>query len=269
MKMCKSYRNVLWSSLILLIMCFNGYGQIAIGGDKIPKPNTDLTLGSANKGVLLNRVKLQSITSPAPLDGNSIKPGMLVYNTNVSTGLQEGLYYWTSDKRWSRMYVKTSPTREMSQVGFKTTSKEYIVPYSTDTKYLSVSIDQLDFVYEATETGDIFLELTVYAFFAERTSPKAGNTFCYTKVTDNSGKEIFNGITAISPYTLVTNEGLMPTQGYSNFVFSVEKGKTYTIRSTANEIYALGWIVLLGDYTVENNTLHSSMKVTFLSEPKL
>lgn len=252
-------------------MCFNGYGQIAIGGDKIPKPNTDLTLGSANKGVLLNRVKLQSITSPAPLDGNSIKPGMLVYNTNVSTGLQEGLYYWTSDKKWSRLYVKTSPTREMNQVGFLATSREYIVPYSTDNRPRSIDVDQLGFVYNATETGDVFLELTVYAFFNERTDLKAGNTFCYTVVKDNNGKGVFNGITAISPYTLVKNEGLMPTQGYSNFVFSVEKGKTYTIKTTANETWAQtsGWTVSLGDYMLGDNILHSTMKVTFLSEPKL
>lgn len=269
MKIFRNYINILYLSLLLVSFGYSGYGQIAMGSNTVPNPNTDLILGSANKGVLLNRVKLQSITSAAPLDVLHIKPGMLVYNTNVTTDLQEGLYYWTSKNNWSRMYVKSSPTREMNQIGFKETSKEYSVPYSTSSTPAFVNIDQLDFDYVATMSGDVFIELTVYAFFAENTSPKAGNTYCYTTVVDNTGKEVFKGITAISPYTLSSNEGLMPTQGYSNFVFTVEKGKTYHIKTTANETYASGWAVFLGDYTLAGNKLHSSIKVTFLSEPKL
>lgn len=258
--------------IILMIGINNSYGQFAVGGDKLPNPNADLTLGSDNKGALFNRVKLVSISSALPLDTASIVPGMIVYNTNVVDDLKEGFYFWTSAGKWSRMYVKTTPTREMNMVYFKETSKQYILPYSPSSsnpqKY--AAIDELDVEYIADVSGQVFIELTMYATFMDKTSIKAGNTFCYTKVTDNTGKEVFSGITAISPYNIVSNEGLMPTQGYSNFVFNVEKGKTYSIKTTANETYAgSSWTVLAGDYEVNSFKLHSSIKVTFLSEPKL
>ncbi|MDR2221178.1 MAG: hypothetical protein LBE34_00405 [Flavobacteriaceae bacterium] len=272
MKKNKCKRGLL--VILLLIGIGNSsYGQIAIGGDKLPNFNTDLTLGSDNKGVLLNRVKLVNANSASPLDANSIVPGMLVYNTNVVDELKEGFYFWTSAGKWSRMYVKTTPTREMNMVYFKETSKQYNLPYSPSNVNPPkvVAIDELNVDYVADVSGQVFIELTMYAAFQDKTAIKAGNTFCYTTVTEGGSKnETFKGITAISPYNVLDNEGLMPTQGYSNFVFNVEKGKTYAIRTTANETYAgAGWTVLAGDYVVNNLKLHSSIKVTFLSEPKL
>lgn len=275
------YKNTMMmnkcKSVLLLVLLLMGigssYGQIAIGDNKLPNFNTDLTLGSENKGILLNRVKLVNANSASPLDANSIVPGMLVYNTNVVDELKEGFYFWTSAGKWSRMYVKTTPTREMNMVYFKETSKQYVLPYSPENVKppKEVAIDELNVDYVADVSGQVFIELTMYATFQDKTAIKAGNTFCYTTVTEGVlKKETFKGITAISPYNIVNNEGLMPTQGYSNFVFNVEKGKTYAIRTTANETYAgSGWTVLAGDYVVNNLKLHSSIKVTFLSEPKL
>lgn len=66
--------------------------QVKIGDNPNSiNPSAILELESATKGLLLPRVELQSLTSPAPLSAHI--PGMHVYNTSNAEGLEAGEYF--------------------------------------------------------------------------------------------------------------------------------------------------------------------------------
>lgn len=251
------------SILSLFILIGNNlYAQIGFGTN-FPDVNADLTLGSENKGLLLNNVKLVSETSSSPLILKDMLPGMMVYNTTENSDFKEGIYYWTKDNKWSRMYVKTKPTRDMQFVTFKQTNTQVIITKSTST----TPVPELNFDYKSEKNGLLFLDYVLYALL-ENGKPKAGNVFCYTIVTDDSNTEVFKGITAISPYVVIENQGSNSSFGLSSFVFPVVKGKNYKIRLTTHETYASPHVVRVGDFRYGGQTAHSSMKVTFMSDPE-
>ena len=64
--------------------------QVGIGTDS-PDPDSDLTLASDDKGLLINRVELTSTSNASPLTAH-VK-GMVVYNTQTTGDVTEGLYY--------------------------------------------------------------------------------------------------------------------------------------------------------------------------------
>lgn len=254
-------RKFITFSICLILWTGNTlYAQLGLGTN-LPDINADLTLGSEDKGLLLNNVKLVSLNSASPLILKDMTPGMLVYNTTNNVDISEGVYCWTKENKWSRMYVKTKATRDMQFVVFKQTNSEITLNINKPVQ----SISDLDYEYKAEKNGLLFLDYVVYAQLSSG-KKKAGNTFCHTLVTDNLGDVVFKGITAISPYVVVDLQGKNSSFGLSSFVFNVEKGKTYTIRLTAQETYASsGYTVTVGNF-VYKQTARSSMKVTFMTE---
>ena len=71
-----------------------------------PSPSSSLDLGDTDKGLLINKVALQSLTDDTTIGGNEPN-GLLVYNTNATPGdLEEGFYFWQID-RWHLLKVDT------------------------------------------------------------------------------------------------------------------------------------------------------------------
>src|SRR5690606_15710461 len=68
---------------------FNLFAQVGIGTTN-PDAGSMLDISSSDKGVLLPRVDIGNLGSIAPLTGST--EGLLVYNTNPSTG--PGFFYW-------------------------------------------------------------------------------------------------------------------------------------------------------------------------------
>ncbi|MDR2221180.1 MAG: hypothetical protein LBE34_00415 [Flavobacteriaceae bacterium] len=258
---------------VFLILGGHSYAQVGFGTNN-PNPYADMTLGSENKGLLLNRVKLTSLNSAAPLKQESMAVGTMVFNTTVNQELQEGVYFWTKEKKWSRLYVKTTPTRDMQFVVFKQTSKTYSLPF----KPATLDITDLNYDYKAEEDGLLFLDYVIYGYIVGGVV-KAGNTFCYTTVTDDSNNQVFSGVTAISPYIVIDYQGKNSSFGLSSFVFPVKKGKVYKIRMKGHETFADTYTdmftdngkydIRIGDFSFSGQTSHSSLKVTFMSDPSL
>lgn len=73
--------------------------QVGINTES-PDPDSDLTLASDNKGLLLNRVALAQTTDPAPLSAHVA--GMTVYNTATSSDVTPGQYY-NDGTKWVRV----------------------------------------------------------------------------------------------------------------------------------------------------------------------
>ena len=75
------------------LFSLNTFAQVGIG-TTTPNGGAALDITSTNKGLLIPRVSLSSLTSLAPITGGQ-EPGMLVYNTNNAT--TKGFYYWNSN----------------------------------------------------------------------------------------------------------------------------------------------------------------------------
>jgi len=89
------FRKIFYSAIALLILqmsaSLSAQVKITDGASLDIDPNSILELESSNKGLLIPRVSLISLTLPAPLTV-PIPEGMLVYNKGGSVSL--GFYYW-------------------------------------------------------------------------------------------------------------------------------------------------------------------------------
>ncbi|HPQ09000.1 MAG TPA: hypothetical protein PK995_07205 [Bacteroidia bacterium] len=71
-----------------------------------PSGDAGLDVNFTDKGVLIPRVNLTSLTTYAPITGGGPTESMLVYNTNTTTG--KGYYYWNGG-RWVKLLVSGVP----------------------------------------------------------------------------------------------------------------------------------------------------------------
>lgn len=87
-------KNILTVILTLLSGTFS-YGQVGIGTNT-PDASSILDLSSANKGILIPRVALNSNTdvTTIPLPA----PGLLIYNTGVAALTTKGFMYWNGNE---------------------------------------------------------------------------------------------------------------------------------------------------------------------------
>lgn len=259
---------------IFYLVCFvvflthnmNTYSQEVVLGKGLPMKGQDLTFGSTDKAVLFNRVKLVDRNSPKPLSEDELSVGMLVYNTNITEELTEGFYFWSSEKKWFKLYNKTSPTRQMSLVKFKQTSKLYDLNWT-----VPVSISELDYDYSPIENGLVFLDYVLYVSTPLKNDVVATKTIFEAVVTDNNGKTVLKESIAIAALVVVKDAGFNSVTGVGAFSFDVIKGNTYKIRLNARDEYTgthkAVTKVQVGDFEYSSNRSHSSLKVTFLSEP--
>ncbi|AZB26420.1 hypothetical protein EG339_18430 [Chryseobacterium bernardetii] len=83
------------SLLISIIYTVLSSAQVGIG-TTTPDPNSDITLGSSNKGLLLNKVALASTTS------NVYSEGMFLYNTATTNDVTPGIYL-SNGSSWTKV----------------------------------------------------------------------------------------------------------------------------------------------------------------------
>ncbi|MGG7437264.1 hypothetical protein [Chryseobacterium arthrosphaerae] len=108
------------SFLILSVTSTMLYAQIGIGTPD-PDPNSDLTLGSGTKGLLLNRVVLTNTNSGV------FNAGMLVYNTATAEDVTPGAYI-SNGTVWTKLLTSKDEigTANSSPLVFKTNNVERI-----------------------------------------------------------------------------------------------------------------------------------------------
>ncbi|WP_312296805.1 hypothetical protein [Chryseobacterium sp.] len=108
------------SSLILSITSTLVFAQIGISTPD-PDPNSDLTLGSGNKGLLLNRIALTNTTS------GIFNAGMLIYNTTTAQDVTPGAYV-SNGTVWTKLLTSKDEigTTNLSPLVFKTNNVERI-----------------------------------------------------------------------------------------------------------------------------------------------
>lgn len=74
--------------------------QVGIG-TLSPNKSAQLEVAAKDKGILIPRVPLKSITDDVTISNGNVE-SLLVFNTNPSGTLSRGYYYWMDDK-WNRI----------------------------------------------------------------------------------------------------------------------------------------------------------------------
>ena len=76
---------------LTIITVFTVQAQVGIGTTS-PQAGSILDVVSTDKGILLPKVNITNLNTIAPITGGATE-GLLVYNTNASTGV--GFHYWS------------------------------------------------------------------------------------------------------------------------------------------------------------------------------
>lgn len=92
--------------LLFGAMIFSGLIHAQVGiGTLSPNKSTQLEIVANDKGILIPRVPLKSITDMVTISNGNVE-SLLVFNTNPSGTLKRGYYYWLDDK-WNRIVNET------------------------------------------------------------------------------------------------------------------------------------------------------------------
>lgn len=86
--------------LILIAICTTSYAQVGINNTN---PEAQLDITATDKGVLIPRVSLTSLSTASPVvnpTGGALATSTLVYNSNATLGV--GFYYWNGTK-WIKL----------------------------------------------------------------------------------------------------------------------------------------------------------------------
>lgn len=90
--------------------------QVGIG-TLSPNKSAQLEIAAKDRGVLIPRVALKSITDAVTISNGNVE-SLLVFNTNPSGTLSRGYYYWL-DNRWNRIINETDLGTVLKTVGLE------------------------------------------------------------------------------------------------------------------------------------------------------
>ena len=92
--------KILISLFVINLILFNVKAQVKIGAPGDPDINAVLELAGSSKGLLLPRLALAGLSSPAPL--STFTAGMVIYNTANVSDVRPG-YYYSDGLKWIRI----------------------------------------------------------------------------------------------------------------------------------------------------------------------
>ena len=100
--------------LLGLLLIFNSaFSQVGIG-TVTPEESAQLDISSRNKGLLIPRVYLESVTSQVPIEGD-LAEGLTVFNLTDTNGLEAGYYYWFSSI-WNKIAISSDIEGQLTDV---------------------------------------------------------------------------------------------------------------------------------------------------------
>ena len=87
--------------ILLLFLLVSGslFAQVGIGTEN-PNPSSQLDIQSSDRGILIPRIALTSITDQTSITAGNVE-SLLVYNSTTNNTLSPGYYYWFNGK-WQR-----------------------------------------------------------------------------------------------------------------------------------------------------------------------
>lgn len=159
-----NYLSKIWAYVccsifpLFFLLSFNAFAQVGIG-TITPNSNALLDINASAKpgGLLLPRVALSAINSPAPLT-NPIEPGMTVYNTataGVGVNAVSPGFYYHNGTQWVRIGVATvGPSTNWMLLGNAGTNPNTNFLGTTDNNALRFRTNNVN-RFEVTSTGNL------------------------------------------------------------------------------------------------------------------
>ena len=190
-----STKNFFISTLFSILFFAPMVAQVGIGTTS-PSAGAMLDITSSDKGVLLPRVDIVDLSTVAPIVGGATV-GLLVYNTNISSGV--GYYYWNGSS-WSAL-SGAAVNEDWELTGNSgttpgTSSGENYIG-TTDTQNLIIATD-------ATERIRILSDGRVAI---NNTAPSATNLLTVQAATNESAVNGFSSGTGIGVFGENTSSG--------------------------------------------------------------
>jgi hypothetical protein len=93
--------------ILLAFWCMTDVNaQFGVGTTE-PNRSAQLDVVSNNKGVLIPRIALKSLTDAETISTGNVE-SLMVFNTTSSTAITPGYYYWF-DGRWRKLLADNTP----------------------------------------------------------------------------------------------------------------------------------------------------------------
>lgn len=267
-------QNIMKSICLFIILFFSitiGYAQVGVNTES-PDADTDLTLGSIDKGFLPNKVELKAYNDPYPLS-SEIKNGTIVYNTKTVTPISEGLYFWQDDS-WRFLRSSDYKRQDYLLMSLKETGQNdvYTVPYNKD-----IELTSLQSTFTVPHSGSIMIRAVIYvkAYTSTKiTNPSIGNTFFRFQVTNvTTNTVIGNFVGACTPISFPTVSGSGDTVNNNPFSamalnsFEVEGDNTYSLQVFGQEGWNNNLEITAGTYLWRGYQANSVVQIDFISDP--
>lgn len=149
--------------LSALLLCFIVFGFNSANAQNIginatgaaPDAGAMLDISATNKGLLIPRISIPNLSSISPIVG-STTTSMLVYNTNVTTGL--GYYYWDGAK-WVSLSTDANAWKITGNAG-TTPGTNFIG--TTDAQALAFRVNNLERMRMLTD-GKVLVNTTAHS----------------------------------------------------------------------------------------------------------
>lgn len=265
--MCyKKYTKHIFLSISLLFSSIYCYSQVGISTIS-PDTNSDLTLGSIDKGLLPNRVDLRSFSDPYPLSA-PITDGMVVYNETQNSLITKGIYVWQNNQ-WNKLIMSEKRQQDISLISFKQTddNDQIIIPYGSD-----VELPSLGSTFTASRDGNIYIGAVIYVKMSvegnlDHTS--LSNTFFRIEITDLTNNDVTDFVaacTAISAPGTATAVNHNPSSAVALCAYKVYDDHDYQVKVYGQEGWNTGATITAGTYAWRTYKAYSVIKIDYISD---
>lgn len=153
----------------LLLLGGASYAQVGIGTLK-PNPSSQLEIVAGNKGILIPRIPLKSVTDTTTITNGNVE-SLLVFNTAASATLKPGYYYWFENK-WTRIINQSD-----------------VESLDTNTKNKSLAVTDGNLVLTDTDGNKVSVPLSEISVV---TTLVNNNNGTYTYTSENGTKTIID-----------------------------------------------------------------------------
>ncbi len=175
-------------TLIFALGGYAAYSQVGIGTQS-PNQSAQLEVVASDKGILIPRVELTSVTDNTTIESGNVN-SLLVFNTANKVDVKPGYYYWL-DAKWNRIVIDGDVKAAAGSVVFNSVTKEF------------------SYINEAGKTVIINIEEFVKKYETITILRKNGNgTYTYTNEAGDAVDIDVPGDVADNFQTIVNNKNV-------------------------------------------------------------
>src|SRR5690625_5504430 len=107
-------KRILYTVIVLLVFTNIMVAQLGVGTEA-PNTSSQLEVVSADRGILIPRIELESTTDQSTIRNGNVN-SLMVFNTQTVNDVSPGYYYWYVDK-WYKLARSEEHTSELQSRG--------------------------------------------------------------------------------------------------------------------------------------------------------